>query len=298
LQEIGFNNAHNPFNPKALPDIQRYVDSKSISICSDLFVNINNYNIKIPYYFSDRLYLLHSLEALNTLANHCLDGSIRSYRTIWKSLDEEDRSPGDMPGKESPENNDTDNEKDSQQQADKSKAGSNDRSPGQPGHSHGSSRSEGGGLGRGPSVTKTTWVFKSGMYSSEPSEFKDNSKTETGMRGVEIVSGYEEKQGRTVEDVQKDDAGYDLVSRGKDDTRYIEVKTISSVWEYREVIFTKNEYEASRRLLDQYWIYVVELTDKEREPEITPIQNPYGLITHYSLDKGWKCVVVPKNGQV
>jgi len=72
--------------------------------------------------------------------------------------------------------------------------------------------------------------------------------------GMEIAMEYERRNGREPEDVSRENLGFDIRSRGKGETRYIEVKARSSEG---EVVLTPNEWMMARRFGKDYWLYVI-----------------------------------------
>jgi hypothetical protein len=79
---------------------------------------------------------------------------------------------------------------------------------------------------------------------------------------VQFVIQHEESEGRVVESVEKDNRGFDLISRKPHpedpktaiDVRFIEVKGRSDVG---EIAVTSNEYNTAKRLKNDYWLFVV-----------------------------------------
>ena len=88
---------------------------------------------------------------------------------------------------------------------------------------------------------------------------------------------HEQARGWVIEDVQKDNRGFDLISRKPHphdektftDVRFIEVKGRAGVG---EVALSSNEYKTAERLKRDYWLYVV--FNCASQPELHPIQNP------------------------
>ena len=103
---------------------------------------------------------------------------------------------------------------------------------------------------------------------------------------VEAVKAYEEARGWKVESVEKDNRGFDLISRKPhpEDSqtaigvRFIEVKGRSIVG---EVALTTNEYKTAERLKKDYWLYAV--FDCASTPQIHVVQDPARL--------GWEPLV-------
>lgn len=97
---------------------------------------------------------------------------------------------------------------------------------------------------------------------------------------VDAVIAYEEARGWQVESVEKENKGFDLISRRPHpedpktciEVRFIEVKGRSEVG---EVALTTNEYRTATRLKQDYWLYVV--YNCINTPEIHIVQNPAQL---------------------
>ncbi len=110
---------------------------------------------------------------------------------------------------------------------------------------------------------------------------------------VEAVIAHEQTRGFEVESVERDNRGFDLISRKPHPedpktamtVRFIEVKGRSAVG---DVALTTNEYKTAERLKDDYWLYVV--FNCATTPEIHIIQNPAKL--------GWKPIVKIEHYQV
>jgi superfamily II DNA or RNA helicase len=105
---------------------------------------------------------------------------------------------------------------------------------------------------------------------------------------------HEQARGWVIEDVQKDNRGFDLISRKPHphdektftDVRFIEVKGRAGVG---EVALSSNEYKTAERLKRDYWLYVV--FNCASGPEMHPIQDPARLgwtpvqqVAHYHVD--------------
>ena len=98
---------------------------------------------------------------------------------------------------------------------------------------------------------------------------------------MEKAKEFERTNKREPEDVSDEKRGYDIISRGPDGERYIEVKGTKN---WTEVALTKNEWEAARKLREKYHLYIVEVTTGK----LCIIQDPYGKAELYGLDKGWR----------
>lgn len=109
-----------------------------------------------------------------------------------------------------------------------------------------------------------------GVAQIKPTVSKEMASDEEIERiGMEIALGYEKSQGREPEDVSKDNLGFDIRSKGKDETRYIEVKARS---DKGDVALTCNEWFKAKRFKQEYWLYVV--ANASANPELYVINNP------------------------
>jgi hypothetical protein len=109
---------------------------------------------------------------------------------------------------------------------------------------------------------------------------------------VEAVIAFEQARGCEVESVEKDNRGFDLISRRPlpgdpkaIDVRFIEVKGRAGVG---EVALSGNEYRTAQRLKKDYWLYVV--FNCGGTPAINVVRDPAQLdwqpivkIEHYMV---------------
>ena len=97
---------------------------------------------------------------------------------------------------------------------------------------------------------------------------------------------HETARGWRVESVEKQNRGFDLISRKPHpedpetctEVRFIEVKGRAQIG---EVALTTNEYKTAERLKKEYWLYVV--FNCASKPDIHAVQDPFRL--------GWKPLV-------
>jgi superfamily II DNA or RNA helicase len=114
---------------------------------------------------------------------------------------------------------------------------------------------------------------------------------------VQAVIAHEEAEGRMVESVEKDNRGFDLISRKPHpedaktaiDVRFIEVKGRAFTG---DIAVTGNEYKTSQRLGNDYWLYIVS-NCANPNPRIDIFRDPAKLewepiikIEHYLLRVG------------
>jgi hypothetical protein len=97
---------------------------------------------------------------------------------------------------------------------------------------------------------------------------------------VQVAIKHEEAQGRVVESVEKDNRGFDLISRKPHpedpktaiDVRFIEVKGRAGTG---EIALTANEYNTAKRLKRDYYLYVV--FHCATTPSLNVLQDPATL---------------------
>lgn len=107
----------------------------------------------------------------------------------------------------------------------------------------------------------------------------------TGMR---VAMEYERKQGRSPTDVSRQNLGYDIVSEGDGEVRYIEVKARA---EEGQIFLTPNEWMTAKQLGEKAWLYVV--TNAAAEPRLFRIQDPAGKLKPAQEVKIVRYVVQP-----
>lgn len=111
---------------------------------------------------------------------------------------------------------------------------------------------------------------------------------------VQQAIAYEEARGWKVESVEKDNRGFDLISRKPHpedpataiDVRFIEVKGRAQTG---EIALTANEYRTAQRLRKDYWLYVV-FHCGTTQPSLNILPDPATLewqpvvkVEHYRL---------------
>jgi len=107
---------------------------------------------------------------------------------------------------------------------------------------------------------------------------------------VDAVIVFEEARGWQVESVERQNRGFDLISRHpqKDEHRYIEVKGRSVIG---EVALSNHEYKTAVKLQDEYWLNTVFGCGREC-PAVHPLQNP-AAVPHVEIEKVVQYVYKP-----
>ena len=85
--------------------------------------------------------------------------------------------------------------------------------------------------------------------------------------------------------------GYDLYKVGPDNRPSLlcEVKAMTQSLNERPVGLTHTQFKYAREYGENYWLYVVEHTNRET-PHIVRINDPAGKAQTYTFDRGWKDV--------
>jgi hypothetical protein len=111
---------------------------------------------------------------------------------------------------------------------------------------------------------------------------------------VTFVIQHERARGWQVESVEKDNRGFDLISRRPDpedprtalEVRFIEVKGRAGIG---QIALTANEYKTAGRLKADYWLYTV--FNCRGNPELHPVRDPATLgwvpvvqVEHYTIE--------------
>ena len=114
---------------------------------------------------------------------------------------------------------------------------------------------------------------------------------ETEMTAMRMVIEYEEARGCKVEDVHKQNIGYDITSLDlkSGELRLIEIKGLAAAG---SIMLTPNELRVAEDRPDCYWLYVV--TNCATEPKLNePVRDPARLpwhevskVQHHQLDVG------------
>jgi hypothetical protein len=106
--------------------------------------------------------------------------------------------------------------------------------------------------------------------------------------GIAKVVAFEQSCQRNPEVKPPYHKGYDIESRdiAGEIARYIEVKSISGLWDACGIGLTYPEFEKAQQLGDKYWLYVVERADQP-DANIYEIQNPALKVDQFMYDDGW-----------
>ena len=146
---------------------------------------------------------------------------------------------------------------------------------------------------RGPSAAQrrlVSYVSQGGHDTIEKGESTraESRRLRIGDTAVEIVIEHEQKNGRKARSMAHLNAGYDVISEGEGEARYIEVKGTEAAWGERGVAMTSTQFFYGREHTDRdHWLYVVEDVFSQ-SPRIHKIQNPSEKVDRFVFDGGWR----------
>lgn len=103
----------------------------------------------------------------------------------------------------------------------------------------------------------------------EGREGDDQIRVRVERAAMEFVLAWERAQGREPEDVSDQKLGYDVVSRGPQSQRFIEVKGFATTGPLE---LTPHEWQMAQRLGNDYWVYAVE--NALTRPRLHTIADP------------------------
>jgi sacsin len=134
-------------------------------------------------------------------------------------------------------------------------------------------------------------------YWGDTASGDDSRRLRIGEAAVEIVIDYEKRSGRKARSMAHSNPGYDVISEGDGETRYIEVKGTEVAWGERGVMLTPTQFFYARENPDRdYWLYVVEDVFS-RNPQIHKIHNPSEKVDNFVFDGGWRQTVESAEGR-
>jgi hypothetical protein len=107
--------------------------------------------------------------------------------------------------------------------------------------------------------------------------------------GIDRVIAFERESHRKPEVMSLNHPGFDILSRGSHETRYIEVKSVSDRWGDDGVALSATQFAEARTRTDEYWLYVVESATSENFV-IHRICDPATNVDQYFFDAGWSAL--------
>lgn len=107
--------------------------------------------------------------------------------------------------------------------------------------------------------------------------------------GIDRVIAFEEASHRQPEVMALNHPGFDILSRGEHEDRYIEVKSVSDRWGDDGVALSSTQFDEARTRGAEYWLYVVEFATAENFV-IHRICDPASSVDQYFFDSGWSAL--------
>lgn len=140
-------------------------------------------------------------------------------------------------------------------------------------------------------------------YVESSSDQREGSATSDGERAeardavgraaVAFFLSTQAMRWESLEEMHHNNPGFDVLATtesGEDE--FIEVKGQSSAWTQEGVALTPTELLMAQRMGPRYWLCVVEFALDERRRQLHLVQNPFGLVTQFRFDVGWKDVAI------
>jgi hypothetical protein len=101
----------------------------------------------------------------------------------------------------------------------------------------------------------------------------------------------ERQEGHQVNEMPFNNEGFDVERVGNDgSTQYIEVKGQSGLWTESGIALTPMELVYAHRYRERYFLYIVEFALEPQRRRLYRIQDPFGKVTQFRFDSGWKGV--------
>jgi SNF2 family DNA or RNA helicase len=113
---------------------------------------------------------------------------------------------------------------------------------------------------------------------SDPESFLAR-KMQLEKLSLDFVMKKEKEEGRKPIDVSKMFKGYDIVSEGNKEKRFIEVKSFK---ETGPLELTSHEWIVSQRLENKYWLYIIENVEDSEEITMTKVNHPFSVFSNVS----------------
>jgi hypothetical protein len=112
------------------------------------------------------------------------------------------------------------------------------------------------------------------------------NRNEIEKKTIEVAIKEELKENRKVIITPKKEH-YDIISIGNNpkDIRYIEVKGHISKKKAGDIYLQKNEFENAKKFGRKYWIYLVNIIQKNEEPIILKIRDPANRLKWKIIEK-------------
>jgi len=162
----------------------------------------------------------------------------------------------------------------------------------------------GSGAERGGSETPTTrpskpktsrmlaYVARTGDRSDDNrAEYSDEENKEIDARAIKRAMRYEADQGRSPEEQDHFNPGFDIISTEPNGRRrLIEVKGLRGPWNERGTKLSRTQFSVAQTNADEYWLYIVEAALNPNAQQLYAIRNPFQQVDEYWFDSAWKSV--------
>lgn len=117
----------------------------------------------------------------------------------------------------------------------------------------------------------------------------DDPSDEVGSSAVEAVLAFELMNGRTPEEQDHFNPGFDVISREAGGARrLIEIKGINGDWNEVGVKLTRRQFRFAQDHADEFWLYVVENARDRKLQRVRPMRNPFARVDEFFFDSEWR----------
>jgi Domain of unknown function (DUF3883) len=142
----------------------------------------------------------------------------------------------------------------------------------------------------GPRGRLRSYVLPAGDSATERDRAagREDSDSAVDRAGIARVVQFELDSGRTPVEKPHQFPGYDIESLGEDGSieRYIEVKSISGMWDSYGVSLSTKQFSEARRVGSRFWLYVVARAERP-DFNIHCIQDPATKVDQFMFDEAW-----------
>lgn len=136
------------------------------------------------------------------------------------------------------------------------------------------------------------YVARTGDRSDDGrAEHSDEENKKIDARSIERVMRYEADQGRSPDEQDHFNPGFDIISTEPDGRRrLIEVKGLRGPWNERGTKLSRTQFSMAQTNADEYWLYIVEAALDPNAQQLYAIRNPFQQVDEYWFDSAWKTV--------
>lgn len=150
----------------------------------------------------------------------------------------------------------------------------------------------GGRQSKPKSSRMLAYVSRAGDRSdSDRRDLSADLDKEIDARAIERAMRYETDQGRSPDEQDHFNPGFDIISTEPNGRRrLIEVKGLRGPWNERGTKLSRTQFSMAQTNADEYWLYIVEAALDPNAQQLYAIRNPFQQVDEYWFDSAWKSV--------